>query len=269
VKDEDDDPALDVTRPSTARMYDYWLGGSANFAADRAAADRLTELVPALRQTAWANRSFLRRAVRYCAGQGIDQFLDLGSGVPTVGNVHEIAQGVVPDAHVVYVDIDPIAVAHSRRLLTDDPNTAVIRADLRDPDAIFGNPTLRGLLDLDRPIATIMVAVLHFIPDADDPHGIVARVRDIMVPGGYVVISHGNDDENDPEAASEARRVFSSGAVQVHSRDREQIGAMFDGFELVPPGLVPVQEWRLEHPDDAVDLPKEFKVLGGVGRRLG
>src|SRR5689334_8693366 len=180
----------DFERPNVARMYDYFLGGSHNFAVDRKAAAAVLAAVPGIRALARQNRNFLRRAVQYLAHQGVRQFLDLGSGIPTVGNVHEIAQRDAPGSRVVYVDIEPVAVSHSRTLLEDNPDTAVAQLDLRRPDQVLDSPEVRDLLDLTRPVAVLAVAVLHFLPDSDDPAGVLARYRDAVAPGSRLVVSH-------------------------------------------------------------------------------
>src|ERR1700730_5333488 len=180
----------DVTHPNVARMYDYLLGGGANTAVDRAAADAAEQAWPYLRQGARVQRGVLGRAVRFLTMQGVDQFLDLGSGIPTVGNVHEIAHRHNPDARVAYVDYEPVAVAHARRLLFDNPVVSITQADIRRPDEVLA--TVRNLLDFSRPIAILAMAILHFLPDDDDPQGMLASYRDACVPGSYLAISHGS-----------------------------------------------------------------------------
>ena len=178
--------------PNPARIYDYFLGGKDNFPADREVAEQVVAIAPVARDIVEDNRAFLRRAVRLLAGEaGIRQFIDLGSGLPTQGNVHEIAQAAVPDARVVYVDNDAMVVTHSRALLAGD-NTAAIEADLRDPDSVMGHPEVRELIDFDQPIALLLMAILHFVPDDEDPYGIVARFRDALPAGSYLALSHGN-----------------------------------------------------------------------------
>src|SRR6266487_1666874 len=181
---------VDVDVPSAARVYDYFLGGAHNFAVDRALAEEIARMTPDVGDTMRAGREFLRRAVRFLVRAGISQFIDIGSGIPTVGNVHEIAQRLLPSAHIVYVDIDPVAVAHSRALLTGNDRVAVLHADIRDPQKILSDPALRGLIDLSRPVAILLAGIMHFIHDEDDPPGIVARLRDAVAPGSYLAISH-------------------------------------------------------------------------------
>jgi hypothetical protein len=237
---------FDGNKPSPARIYDYWLGGSNNFAVDRDVAERAATAMPTLRAAIWANRAFLRRAVRYFAEEeGVDQFLDLGSGVPTVGNVHEIAQGINPRATVVYVDVDPVAVAHGRRLLTGNDRAAVLQADLRDPAGLLGSDDLTGLLDLSRPVAVLLIAVLHFMPDTDRPDEVVRAYRERMAPGSFLAISHAADDADLP--TEQARMVQDySGATKVPfiHRDAVRLATWFDGLDIVAPGITQTTEWR-------------------------
>jgi hypothetical protein len=249
-----------------ARVYDYWLGGKDNFPADQAAAEMVVSEMPEIRLSVQENRAFLRRVVRFLAGEaGIRQFIDLGTGLPSQGNVHEVAHQVTPDARVVYVDNDPIVHAHANALLAGD-STTVLLADLREADAILGHPAVQQVIDFGQPIAVLMLAVLHLIADADDPAGIVARFRDAMAPGSYLAISHGTADIN-PEAARKAAERFASAptaAPYVH-RTRAEIERFFDGFDLVEPGLVQIPLWR---PDG--ELPDYLNLVngyGGVGRK--
>jgi SAM-dependent methyltransferase len=263
----------ETERPNVARMYDYFLGGSHNFAADRDAAAAVLAAVPAVRSLARQNRAFLRRAVQHLVHQGIRQFLDLGSGIPTVGNVHEIAQRAAPRTRVVYVDIEPVAVNHSRALLAGNPDAAVAQLDLREPERVLASPEVRELLDLDRPVGLLAVAVLHFIPDGDDPWGVLAAYRDALAPGSHLVISHGSQSQ-ERMADSGARtvgRVYGSTGTPGMSRTYEEIRALFDGWELVEPGLVRMPAWRPDRPDrlSTGDLGAELDEFpyGGVGRR--
>src|SRR5687768_6938834 len=180
---------VDLTRPSAARVYDYYLGGAHNFAVDRQMAEQAIGLWPDLPLIMQANRAFLRRAVRFCVDAGIRQFLDLGSGIPTAGNVHEVAQSAAPDARVAYVDSDPVAVAYSRTILAENPLTVAVQADLRQPEQVLDHPEVRSLLNFDEPIAVMMVAVLHFVSDSDDPAAIIAGYREVMAPGSFLTIS--------------------------------------------------------------------------------
>ncbi|AOS63443.1 SAM-dependent methyltransferase [Actinoalloteichus hymeniacidonis] len=236
---------IDLDRPNAARMYDYYLGGAFNFAADRELADKALQVMPWMRQAVSANRSFLGRAVRYCVQQGIRQFVDLGSGIPTVGNVHEIAQHAAADCRVAYVDNEPVAVAHSRHLLAANPLATVTHADLRDPAAVLAEPTVRELIDFTAPVAVLAVAVLHFIPDEQRPEEILAAYRSVLVPGSHVVISHVTDD-HDPVQARAATRVYQQANTPVLTRTRAQLEAMSAGMTLVEPGLVDATEWRGE-----------------------
>jgi hypothetical protein len=263
---------INTSVPNPARIYDYFLGGKDNFPADREVAEQVVAIAPVARDIVEDNRAFLRRAVRLLAGEaGIRQFIDLGSGLPTQGNVHEIAQAVAPDARVVYVDNDAMVVTHSRALLAGD-NTAAIEADLRDPDSVMRHPEVRELIDFDQPIALLLMAILHFIPDDEDPYGIVARFRDAMAAGSYLAISHGTRDipvrpDMSPAAMAEmgakVERLYQLTTSSLVTRTRAQVERFFDGFDLVEPGLVEIQLWR---PDDSDSLlPGGF--YGGVGRR--
>ncbi len=247
-------------------MYDVHLGGSHNFAVDREFAEQVTRVMPELPDVLRANRSFLRRAVRYLVDAGIRQFLDLGSGIPTVGNVHEIAQGADPTCRVVYVDVDPIAVAHSRRILGPNPLATVVQHDLRDPEAILTDPQVTGLLDFTQPVAVLMVAVLHFVPGTDDPAGIVAGYADAVVPGSYVVISHASAGEMAPERSTAAAESYRRDVTEFSLRTREEVTGLFGALEIVDPGVVYVAEW---HPDEPVGDSKADRLpaLGGVGRK--
>lgn len=260
------DPEL--TTPNPARMYDFYLGGRANFAVDRHAAKKVIAAYPGVVAAAWANRSFLRRAVGYLAGQGIDQFLDLGSGIPTVGNVHEIAQHANPRARVVYVDIEPIATAHSAAMLAGNHQASVIRADLAEPSTILGHQAVRDLLDLSRPIAVLLVSVLTFLPESADPSGVVAAYRDAIAPGSYLVISHGCTELTAADALDvrDAQAIYERTTSPVTMRTRKQITELFTGLDLVEPGLVPVTDW---HPADADSIghATTVPVLAGVARK--
>jgi hypothetical protein len=227
-------------------MYDYLLGGKDNYAADRAAVEAALEFFPDMAFTARANRAFLGRAVRYLAGQaGIRQFLDIGTGIPTAGNTHQVAQAIAPQARIVYVDYDPVVLAHARALLASGPEGATdyIDADLRSTGEILERAS--RLLDFTQPVAVTMLAILHSIPDADDPHAIVAMVMDAVPAGSYLAISHAGSELLDPAAQQGVLGTW-SGKVQQQLiyRSREQVALFFEGTELVQPGLVPVEEWR-------------------------
>ncbi|MGA8115380.1 MAG: SAM-dependent methyltransferase [Actinocatenispora sp.] len=257
---------VDLDRPSAARMYDYFLGGSHNFEPDRHAARAAMAIIPELPEVMRANRAFLRRTVRFALGEGIRQFLDIGSGIPTVGNVHEIAQSIEPSARVAYVDTDPVAVAHSRALLAGDDRTAVLAGDVRDPVGLLGDPELGRLFDLGRPVALMMVALLHFVPDEDDPAGLIGRYHDALAPGSLLIVSHGTADGR-PDEGARLSRLYRDTTNPLNSRTRDEVTTLFDGFDLVEPGVVFVPEWRPDDPGDVPDDPGRFCAYGGVGRR--
>lgn len=257
---------LDVDRPNAARIYDYFLGGSHNLAADRDAARRIIEAIPEVPLIAQANRAFLRRAVLHCVQGGIRQFLDLGSGIPTVGNVHEIAQRADPECRVVYVDVEPVAVAHSRVILAGNDRVAVLQEDLRQPERILTDPALLDLLDLGQPVAVLMVAVLPFVPDADEPAKIVAQYRDAVPPGSYLVISHGSAEAR-PDDVEKVHRHYRRTSTPAVVRTRAELLALFDGFDLVDPGLVYVQQWRPDWPSEVEDHPERTGLYVGAGRK--
>jgi SAM-dependent methyltransferase len=254
---------IDTTVATAARMYDHWLGGHDNFAADRIAAGAVTAAAPEAPALARANRRFLRRAVTCLAATGISQFFDLGTGLPTRGNVHEIAQRASPGARVVYVDNDPMVAAHARALKTG-PGVAVLHADLRDPGAILADPVTRRLLDLSQPLAILFAAVLHFVSDADSPHAAVSRYLEAAAPGSHLVISHITSDPG-PQTAAEVSAVYAATANPATPRTRAQILAFFDGIDLIEPGLVPVQRWRPAKPPRPG--PGQEWLLGGIARK--
>jgi hypothetical protein len=252
---------VDIERPSAARLYDYALGGSHNFAVDRELFRNLVATVPDLVAQAHASRAFLRRAVRFCVAAGISQFLDIGSGIPTRGNVHQIA----PEARVMYIDVDPVAVAHSQAILADNDRVGVLQEDLRRPDQILGHPEVRRVIDFSQPVAVLLLAMLHLVPEEDDPAGHIARLRDALVPGSYLAISHGTSDDR-PETA-EGARVLQRGSVPTTLRTRAEVARMFAGFELVEPGIVWASQWRPDDPDDVDGRPERSIMLAGVGRK--
>ncbi|KAA0921502.1 MULTISPECIES: SAM-dependent methyltransferase [Streptomyces] len=258
---------IDISVPSVSRMYDYYLGGSHNFEVDREAARRAMEFMPGLPKVMQANRAFLRRAVRFAAGEGITQFLDIGSGIPTFGNVHEVAQGACPGARVVYVDHDPVAVAHSEAVLAGNEDADVVAGDLRKPGDILADPRLRRLLDLNRPVALLLVAILHFVEDEDDPYGAVAQLRDALAPGSLLVVSHAAY-EGIPlpqEQAGGAVGVYKDIRNPLIMRSRDDIARFFEGYDMVEPGLVPMPNWRPDPASEDED-PYSFSGFAGVGR---
>ncbi|NNH72878.1 SAM-dependent methyltransferase [Nocardia uniformis] len=259
---------IDVTKPHPARRYDYWLGGSVNYEADRASADAVAEAFPTIHLAALENRSFLRRVVTYLAAEaGISQFLDIGAGLPTAGNVHEIAQDITPAARIVYVDNDPIVLAHARTLLDSSAQgaTAYLDADVRDPERILTHPNLLATLDLSKPVALMLVAIVHFLTDDDHPHDLVRRLCDALPPGSYLVMSHGTDDYLDIEDRAETSAANQRSGVPFQLRSTAEFSRFFTGFDLVAPGITSVTTWRPEgwrpHP-----RKEAVSMLGGVGR---
>ncbi len=248
----EDRPArrLNPEIPSVARMYDYFLGGKDNFAADRRAAEEVARVLPRVADVARSNRRFLQRAVRYAANQGVEQFLDLGAGLPTQGNVHEIAQSVHSGARVVYVDNDPVVSSHGRALLASDDRTAVVEADMRDPERLLADPEVTRLIDFDRPTAVMFVAVLHFVTDEEDPAGLVRSYRAATSPGSHVILSHAAIEEQRNLDVGDAYRSARTNAP-FNARTREQVTSFLNGLEIVEPGVVPLHEWR----PDSIEKP--------------
>jgi hypothetical protein len=253
--------------PSAARMYDYYLGGHHNLAIDRQAADEAIAIYPDFPLIMQANRGFLRRAVVYLAEHGIDRFLDIGSGIPTVGNVHQIAQQINPSASVVYVDIDPVAVAHSAALLDDNPNARIIEADLRQPETILSHPAVRDLFAAGRPVALILAFVVHFVTDDEQALAVVRRLRDALPPHSYVVISHGTAERMPRAVFEQLVRLYRSTSQPVRIRSLAEIEPFFEGLELVEPGLVYVPLWRPEETSDLLlDRPEVSGGFAAMGR---
>jgi hypothetical protein len=263
-------PETDTTKANIARVYDYWLGGDHNFQADRDTARTIIALDPNFRTAVRANRAFLGRAVRFLASQaGIRQFLDIGSGIPTENNVHQVAQDIAPGSRVVYVDNDDIAVAHSRLMLQDNPDATIIKANLREPDKILADPETQLLLDFSQPVAVLLVAVLHFIPDDAQAADILATLRGALAPGSYLVICH-NCQDGQPELASSFENVYNSRVTaQLRFRTRDEIARLCDGFTLIDPGLVWIPQWRPDSPDDVPSDPEKYWGLVGVARYDG
>ncbi|RZS32835.1 S-adenosyl methyltransferase [Herbihabitans rhizosphaerae] len=256
-------PDIDVTMPSAARVYDYLLGGAHNFAVDRAVGEKFLQTMKNGTQLAGSNRGFLRRAVLHMVEQGVTQFLDLGSGIPTVGNVHEIAQAAAPGAKVVYVDYDDVAVAHSEVMLQDNDNAAVVHADLTEPDTVLSDPATRALLDFDKPIGLLVVAVLHFVPHEKRPLEIMAAYRDALPAGSMLALSH-LTRQHDPEGMGVVIEEMKDTRDSVTFRGREEILALFDGFDVIEPGVISAPRWRPERADEDYELQD---VYAGVGRK--
>ncbi|AFT99613.1 SAM-dependent methyltransferase [Nocardia brasiliensis] len=257
---------IDLDRPSASRVYDYFVGGMHNFEIDRTLARQIEAFTPNVAETMRANRDLLRRCVRFLIDEGITQFLDIGSGIPTVGNVHEVAQGRNPSARVVYVDIDPVAVAHSRAILDGNPAAAVVRADIGDPEAILADPAVAELIDFEQPVAVLALGVLHFVADDADPTGCVARLRDAVVPGSYLAITHATAD-GQPEEVLEAQKLSGRTSTEIVLRSRPEIAEFFVGWDLLDPGLVHLPLWRPENATDIGEFPERSGAYGGVARK--
>jgi S-adenosyl methyltransferase len=263
---------LQTDRPHPARVYDYLLGGKDNFAADRAAAEAGLQANPNSRIPPRENRAFLRRAVRFLAREaGVGQFLDIGTGIPTSPNVHEIAQDIEPRARIVYVDNDPIVLAHARALLTVGPagKAAYIDADLRDVEGILGSADLRDTLDLTRPVALLLIAIMHFIPDEDDPWGLARRLLDALPSGSFLALSHLTGDF-DPAAWEGVAAVYRRSGVIMRVRSRPEIERFFAGLDLIEPGVVSLPRWRPDPSDiGRPDMPDDaaVSVYGGIARK--
>ena len=261
---------IDPTKPSVARVYDFYLGGSHNFESDRAFGRQTLRVMPHLPTILRDNRSFLRRVVLHLCAEGVDQFLDLGSGIPTVGNVHEVAQAVHPHASVVYVDRDPVAVAHSNALLNGNPRAAAIAGDLREPDRILEEARATGLLDLHRPVAVLFIAVLHFIQDEDQPAEFIARYLAAMASGSYLAISHARLDGQ--SEIRDAAKVYdgSRSPSPMRLRSRPEVEALFASVTLDDPGVVLLPRWRPEPAEDGEAEPEvdeDYPGFAGLGRR--
>jgi S-adenosyl methyltransferase len=260
-----DSVSFDTSVAHIARVYDYWLGGKDNFAADRAAGDEALQAYPDLVSSVRANRAFLARGVRYLAAEaGIRQFLDIGTGIPTANNTHEVAQAVAPETRVVYVDNDPIVLAHARALLVSGPSGATdyLDADLRDTDRILDYA--RDRLDFTRPVGVMLVAVLHLVGPEDDPYGIVRQLIDAVPPGSYLLLSHVASDIEPEKMAEMGKRLNRLLAQKGTYRSQPEVAAFFDGLDIVEPGVVPVQHWR---PDSEVEAARRAAMWGGIGRK--
>ena len=235
---------FDVTVPNVARIYDYLLGGKDNYAADREAAEELLRVLPDAEVACRENRDFLRRTVRFAAREGVRQFIDIGSGLPTAENTHQVAQAVSPDSKVLYVDYDPVVVTHARALLEPRPNVAVLHASLQRPGMIVWSETAEKLIDFTKPVAILLAAVLHFIRDDEDPYGIAGVLKSVMAPGSYLVISHVTADSVSREETEAGLAVYEKASAPVVPRRHDEVLKFFDGTELAAPGLVSISQWR-------------------------
>jgi hypothetical protein len=255
---------IDTSRPHPARMYNYYLGGKDNYQVDREAAEQVLRVVPDVRAMARENRAFMQRAVRFLVGEaGIRQIIDVGTGIPSAGNVHEIARGVADHVRVVYVDNDPIVHVHASALLSGTGTTGIVLADLREPEAILAHPKIRELIDFAQPLAVLLVAIMHFVTDEENPGRIVRVFRDAMPPGSYLVLSHGTGDHHTEEKAGHAAGVYQRATAPLVLRSRSRIEELFDGFTLIEPGLVQTPLWRPEQPR------RKGKNLPGTGIYAG
>jgi hypothetical protein len=265
VADEKHAAGIDATVPSVARMYDYALGGKDNFAVDREVVDAIWRRDPGVRASALANRRFLGRAVEFLAKAGIRQFLDLGAGLPSQNNVHEVAGRVCPEARVVYVDNDPVVQAHARALLATADSTAVIGEDMREPERILAHPTVQQMIDFSQPLAVMFVSVLHFVTDDENPWGIVSAMTQPLASGSYLALSHTVLDGRPADVIADVQDRYKNASAPAVYRNREAITRFFDGFELVDPGVVHTTEWRSDELERA--RPGGEWLLAGVGRK--
>jgi hypothetical protein len=252
---------IDTSKPHPARMYDFYLGGRDNYEVDREAAQRVVDVLPDIIPAARANREFLHRAVRYVTGQGVRQIIDIGTGIPTSPNTHEVAQAADPEARVAYVDNDPIVATHAGARMLGSPNTGFFLGDVRDPRGILEHPTLNKLIDFGQPVAVLLVAVLHFVTDEENPAGIVATLRDALPDGSYLVLSHATADFH-ADSLPEVFKIYGRATATLNTRPRAEVEALFDGFEMVEPGLVQVPLWR---PEGAEPTPEEVARIGFYG----
>ncbi|MFI1094245.1 SAM-dependent methyltransferase [Streptomyces sp. NPDC020917] len=254
---------IDTSRPHPARMYDYFLGGRDNYEVDREAAERVLEVVPEVVLGARANRDFLRRAVRHLVDSGVRQIIDIGTGIPTSPNTHEIAHAVDPSVRVAYIDNDPIVATHAGARLLGTGNTGFFLGDMRKPRSILEHPTIGELIDVRQPVALMLVSVLHFVADQDDPAGLIAAYREALPPGSHLVLSHATGDFHG-DRADDVAAVYKKATASLTPRTHAEVLALFDGFDLVEPGLVQVHEWR---PDETTQVPdRPVGVYGAVGR---
>jgi len=253
---------IDTSRPHPARIYDYLLGGKDHYEVDRQAGDALAAAAPEVRMGLRANRAFLRRAVRYAVGSGVRQILDIGTGLPTSPNVREIAQEAAPDVRIAYVDNDPIVARHGNALLGGSDTTGIVLADVRDPQAVLDDPAVRRVIDFDQPVALLLLAVLHFLTDAEKPGQVVATLRDALPAGSILVISHATGDFAD---RSGAQAVYRKATATLNLRSRTEVERFFDGFDLVEPGVAQIPFWR---PDTTPPAGSDaIGFYGGVARK--
>jgi hypothetical protein len=258
--------SIDTSVPNVARIYNCWLGGKDNFAADRRAASEILMIAPDAMVIALENRKFLQRAVRFLAGQaGIRQFIDIGTGLPAQGSVHEVAQGTGEDSRVVYVDYDPVVVSHAQALLADEKTVTAIRGDLRHAPDILSHPGLRKFIDFSQPVAVLLIAVLHFISDDEDPYGNVVELMDAMPPGSYLVISHATADFAPDEVSSEVRAIYDGATASIVPRTHAEVADFFKtaGLELIEPGVVGIGDWHREWGS----RPGRTIIYGGAGKK--
>jgi O-methyltransferase involved in polyketide biosynthesis len=266
-----DSPGFDPSKLNAARIYDYWLGGKDNFAADREAAEQVIGYAPEVPRLARENRRFLGRVVRFLAAAGIRQFIDIGTGLPTQGHVHEVLRAVAPDARVAYVDHDPVVLVHARALLKDSDHVSVIQGDLRDPDALVRDPRLLELIDLERPVAVLLLAVLHLVGDDEEAAHAVTRLRAAMAPGSYLAISHAvcRQDENN-EAITNILKLYNAGPMKDAKRRllraEKDVLVFFGDLEFVAPGFVPLADWR-PYPGERTPAPASIWSIGGVAHK--
>jgi hypothetical protein len=259
---------IDTSIPHPARRYNYWLGGKDNFAADRESGDEILRFFPHARTAARENRFFLQRVVAHLTrATGVRQFLDIGTGLPTANNTHEVAQAIDPSTRIVYVDNDPLVMCHARALLTSNPagRTAYIERDVREPDSILSDPQLRETLDLDQPVGLLLVAVLHFLPDTDQAHHVVTTLLDALPAGSYLAISHASYDTVDPGTAEAAKRRLEA-TEPFAARTQAEVAAFFTGLELIEPGIVIASEWR-RNPGEPIPPVEQVSTYAAVGHK--
>jgi SAM-dependent methyltransferase len=259
--------SIDTEAPSAARVWDYFLGGSHNFPADRQVAEAAIAMKPDMPQLALAVRAFLHRAVEAIAGAGVTQFLDIGAGIPTVGAVHETARAINPGTSVVYVDHDPVAIEHGQTLLREDKRAIAVLGDLRAPEQILADKQVRALLDFDRPIGVLLCGVLHFVADTHDPAGITATLRDALAPGSHLAIQHATNDAQPPETVAMLKMWNANSPEPMYWRSREEISALFTGYTLLEPGVVFLPDWRPDHELQPEAHPERFASYAALGRK--